>query len=510
MCEGSMLRNGLLRKSGVILAALVAFATLNGCRILDPGGEITSFSFLKSDNAGVLSEDVIATIDGEEISTIVPCPTDVTSLKARFTYKGTSVSVGDVIQTSGMTPNNFTGAVVYQVKAGNGSTKDYSVTVTAEECITTEITAFSFEKSLNTSLESDATGVINGGAITVPVPYGIDVTSLIATISHTGDSLLVGDAPQVSGVSANNFSGNVSYTVKSADGTSRDYTVSVINTLAMVAVPGGTFDMGDEVAVDFILPTLPVHSVKLDNYLMGKYEVSYLEWSAVREWAVNNEYALSEGHKGSNNSLPENHTVYEPVTCVNWYDVIKWCNAASEKEGLTPVYYTDETHSLVYRTGETDITIAMADWTANGYRLPTEAEWEYAARMTSAGFSPGDQFSGFIDPTSLIGEYAWYVGNSGSLTKPVGTKLPNYLLIHDMSGNVFEWCWDWHEEYMNASPFTDDNTKGPASSTLSRRVIRGGCYSNGERYLKTSERYAVPPYRNDLYFYGFRVSRNNP
>ena len=175
-----------------------------------------------------------------------------------------------------------------------------------------------------------------------------------------------------------------------------------------------------------------------------------------------------------------------PVEQVSWLDAVNFCNALSRAEGLPLFYRVDGPN------------VAVPDWKGAGYRLPTEAEWEYACRAKNpARYSFGD------DPAGL-GEYAWFGGNSGNQTHPVGQKRPNAFGLFDMHGNVWEWCSDGYQGDFYARSPVDDPVcpfEGAAS-----RVLRGGSWFSIPRYCRSAYRDGfTPAYRdNDL---GFRVAR---
>jgi len=221
-------------------------------------------------------------------------------------------------------------------------------------------------------------------------------------------------------------------------------TVIVSSSYEMVPVPGGSFQMGDTDGGGYDNER-PVHMVTLSAFSIGKYQVTQ---------------ALYQSVTGNNPSKFKG--VNLPVENVNWYEAIEFCNKLSEGEGLQPAY------TIKSRTPAADYPIrsatVIADWSKNGYRLPTEAEWEYAAKGGNG--SPGNfMYSGSNNKDKV----AWYQGNSGGTTHEVGKKEPNGLGLYDMSGNVREWCWDWSGSY-SISAQTDPT----GASSGSYRVFRGG------------------------------------
>jgi formylglycine-generating enzyme required for sulfatase activity len=266
-------------------------------------------------------------------------------------------------------------------------------------------------------------------------------------------------------------------------------------------IPAGIFEMGDHFT-DGMSNEHPVHTVDIAAFYMGRTEVTKAQWDTVRAWAVENGYPdLPEGGgKG----------LEHPVHSVSWFDAVKWLNAWSEKDGLNPVYRVS---GAVMRSGQSTPDINYAD---NGYRLPTEAEWEKAARggLSRRRFPWGDTIthrhanfesttndSYDISPTR--GYHPSYNDGTMPYTSPVGSFAPNGHALYDMAGNVLEWCNDWFvNNYYNISPTYDPI--GPASG--SNRVIRGGGWgSPAIRSRATNRVYSVPNNRNISY--GFRAVR---
>jgi len=252
-----------------------------------------------------------------------------------------------------------------------------------------------------------------------------------------------------------------------------------------VYVPAGTFTMGDTRGGG-LSDELPTHSVSLNSFYMDMYPVTQAEYVAII---------------GSNPATGPGVGDDYPVYLANWYSAIKYCNLRSMAEELSPCYtisgYTDPANWGEIPDFYNDVWDAViCNWNANGYRLPTEAEWEYAAR--GASNNPDYLYSGSND----INAVAWYAGNNTpNSTDPVGTKAPNALGIYDMSGNVIEWCWDWFGNY-SSSP--QNNPSGTTSGSY--RVSRGGCWFDIASDCRVAYRLSYNPSLING-FVGFRVCR---
>jgi formylglycine-generating enzyme required for sulfatase activity len=232
----------------------------------------------------------------------------------------------------------------------------------------------------------------------------------------------------------------------------------------MVPVDGGIFTMGDTIG-NGESNEKPTHQVAINGFFISATEITQAQWLSVMEDNPSN-------NKGGN----------LPVENISWLDAVSFCNKLSAREGLTPAYSVDG-------------TMVAWDQKANGYRLPTEAEWEYAAKGGKAG--GGTAWSGDSQASNI----AWYNENSKGMTHPVAQKRANQLGLFDMSGNVCEWCWDWQSSYTTGKA---NNPSGPRTGNL--KVIRGGGWGMDMSYARVSYRdFNSPDYTNDDL--GMRIAR---
>ena len=282
------------------------------------------------------------------------------------------------------------------------------------------------------------------------------------------------------------------------------------DSIKMVYVPFGKVLIGDDSNLD---DERPSHYVSTSDYFIDVHEVTIWDWEKVATWAEANGYQFSDAVKRRKDGpwwYRDRSSLLFPMNMTNWYDAVKWCNARSELEGRTPVYFEDANKTIVYRTGNIDLNESNVNWIGTGYRLPTEVEWERAARgdasTSTQDYSWGNSFlNGSLANYSLSGDpfdnastpVGYYDGNQdinasensrgGEATSH--KDMANAFGLYDITGNVSEWCWDWYDARWYSNPESKNaDTRGPALGQFlddrPRRVSRGGhymSYSEGDR-----------------------------
>jgi len=319
--------------------------------------------------------------------------------------------------------------------------------------------------------------------------------------------------------------GSATITVTTADG-NKTATCSVTVTgggdggtvsIEMVSIPAGTFMMGSPTTEPNRWDDETQHSVTLSAFSMSKYQVTQAQWVAVM--GTGEDRTTTSYGKGNN----------YPIYSVNWYDAIVFCNKLSIKEGLNPVYSiggktNPAEWGAIPTSNDATWNAAVMDKSKNGYRLPTEAEWEYACRgsypnkateTNTKPFGIGDgtkMISGLANfdvtyPYDLNHSPAGHYNDTSATgyvdkTTAVGSYTANNYGLYDMHGNVWEWCWDWYK-----ADITADNTNPTGAVTGSDRVGRGGYWGSGGRYLRSASRSDSNPYCRGSGI-GFRLVRS--
>ncbi|PKL48960.1 MAG: hypothetical protein CVV42_08165, partial [Candidatus Riflebacteria bacterium HGW-Riflebacteria-2] len=314
---------------------------------------------------------------------------------------------------------------------------------------------------------------------------GVTTNTYVVDLAKTASGKYV----RVAAAGKDSYSGTVYSSAKQIWG---DYSSATIGTLKYV--PAGSFQRdSDEANISIITK----------GFRMSQHEITRTQFSAIM---------------GSDPSVTEtSNGVTDPVQFTNWYCAIAFCNKLSIAEGLTPVYevnsvdFSTLTYAAIPTTTNTDWDAATCNWSANGYRLPTEMEWMWAAMGADQDSQPGAvsggvNLTGYAKPfagsnsSNTVGDYAWSSDNSSFKTHPVGTKLANELGLYDMSGNVFEWCWDFFENYPSNTVYDYHG----ALTGSSGRVCRGGSGGSNPSYFPSRYSAGMASASN---WKGFRVVR---
>ena len=310
--------------------------------------------------------------------------------------------------------------------------------------------------------------------VTLQISSDSGVTWIVPTDSATGqigEGITPGAGRAMVWDAGRNWNNLLSTTMR--------YRITADDFTGFALIPAGNFSMG--AIINAGANPAPV-TVFVSAFYMAQHEVTKALWDEVRNWGLLNGYTdlPAGGGKASNH----------PVQTISWYDMVKWCNALSQKEGFTPCYTTE---GVAYKTGAKDSV--ACNWNSMGYRLPTEAEWEKAARggLTNLRYPWGDTIthdqanyysdgaSDDLNPTR--GFHPSYASGSEPYTSPVGSFAPNGFGLYDVAGNVWEYCWDWGGYLRALNNYGARDPKGAA--TGQSRIHRGGAWGKPSNYYNT-------------------------
>ncbi len=429
-------------------------ATSGLYRVRRGGGDYSNAGSCRSTNRNRSTPTYSNDILGLRLVRAVPAPSYTVTFDANNGTGSTTTQQIEQDSTAALTPNTFTRADYEFAGWSTTATGTVEYRDGVEYTATADDTLYAVWNKLCTITFNANNGT--GSTTTQQIEQDSTANLTANTFTRT-DSTFAGWSTTAGG--AVEYNNKAPYT---ATANATLYAVWVPEIEGMVYVAGGTFNMG-AAATDTEADTdeRPVHSVTLSSYYIGKYEVTQAQWEAVMD---ENPSGFQAGPDAPS----------RPVEQITWYDAVTFCNELSIDSNLTPYY------NII---NETEVTVNPD---ANGYRLPTEAEWEYAAR--GGALSESYLFSG----SSNIDEVAWYISNSESKTQPVGEKQANELGIYDMSGNVWEWCWD---RYGNYEGDAQTNPVGATSGLY--RVYRGGSFYNYAWYCRSTYRnFSMPAFSN--------------